>query len=167
MLMQGKTTIFLAAVGFTMAAASATSCKKSSPAALITSTFSATLGDSSYQPSSEWISVNYAPVDTGFTITGEVIGTNTQLFLTFAEPFTLNVPISTQTSGAIVAFESNTTTGVVFEARGPNNTHANITVTAWDPLSHTIAGNFSGVLYEDTDSLVVTNGVFDVSYPRN
>ena len=55
--------------------------------------------------------------------------------------------------------------GVTYE---PQDTGFIITVTAWDPGQRTIAGTFSGVLYvASTDSLVVSNGVFNAGYPSN
>jgi hypothetical protein len=129
---------------------------------------SATLADSSYQPPSGYVGVTYIAADTGFDVSGQVPGSGTQLLISFHAPFSLNVPINTQTADALVSFEVNTyDPPEVFEARGCCQGHAIITVTAWDPGQRTIAGTFSGVLNLETDSLVVTNGVFNASYPPN
>jgi hypothetical protein len=156
-------------MGLALAGSLSTGCKKSSSAATAPTTMSATLADSSYQTSGEWNGVSYEPQDTGFIITGQVPGGGTALQLFFNEPFTLNVPISTVATSAIVSFEINTVDPTyVYEARGCCNGHAIITVTAWDPGQRTIAGTFSGVLYGGVgDTLVVTNGVFNASYPSN
>ncbi|MFL5746231.1 MAG: hypothetical protein ACJ751_16270 [Niastella sp.] len=45
--------------------------------------------------------------------------------------------------------------------------HATLTLTTIDKTNKRLAGNFSGVLYKqaaDVDSLVITNGQFNISY---
>jgi len=154
--------------GLALAGSLSTGCKKSSSTATAPTTMSATLADSSFQTSGQWDGASYEPQDTGFIITGQPPGGGNALQLFFNQPFLLNVPISTTTTTAVVAFSINTVDPTyVYEARGCCNGHAIITVTAWDPGQRTIAGTFSGVLYSDIDSLVVTNGVFNAGYPSN
>lgn len=134
---------------------------------------SATVADSSYVPPD--VGFTWEPQDTGFLIIGMASNGYTQLSVAFNEPFLLNVPISTSTTTAVVAFEVGNpidVVPVVYEARGQNYSHATITVTAWDQVRQTISGTFQGVLYGDMnpgemDSVVVSNGTFSGSYPTN
>jgi hypothetical protein len=146
-------------------------CKKhnSSPAPS-PSQFSALVGDSAYPVGRSGI-LSYQLSDSQFAVVGEDTLNNTSLMVVFSAPFSLNVPFTTTTTGAIVAFTYNST-GTVFEARGDNYSHATITITSYDPGHVNIAGQFNGVLYGDQnvgemDSIVVSAGSFNAYSPVN
>jgi hypothetical protein len=75
-------------------------------------------------------------------------------------------PLST---GASITYTDNWTVGNygTFVANGQVG-HGTITVTWWNKTSDIVSGTFSGVLYNTTsampDSLVITNGAFNVNY---
>ena len=66
-------------------------------------------------------------------------------------------------NGFIINYGSNT--GPTYSG-GDITGHGVVTLSAWDTVNHTIAGTFSGVLYDNglIDSVVVTNGTFNTSY---
>ena len=102
---------------------------------------------------------------------GEDTINNTTLMVNFAAPFAINVPFTTGATVAVVSFEYNQT-GVVYEARGQNYSHATITITTYDTVNLHVAGTSSGVLYGDQnpgamDSVVVTAGSFNAYYPAH
>lgn len=73
------------------------------------------------------------------------------------------------TTGASITYTDNWTVGDygTYVANGQVG-HGTITVTWWNKTSNIVTGTFSGVLYNTTsaapDSLVITNGAFNVNY---
>jgi hypothetical protein len=88
------------------------------------------------------------------------------LTVAFSDSIVLNTPtpITIQNNDGLFFGDSEgqTTPYYAYDTLG----HGTITVNSWDHIKLTIAGTFSGVLYNPTlsDSIVVSNGVFNVTY---
>jgi hypothetical protein len=94
-------------------------------------------------------------------------GDSTAIGLTFSSLSQFSQPINSTDSAAQIDV-----TYVDIKARtqydgGLLTGHSTITITSYDSLAGKIAGTFSGVLYNisgGSDSLVITNGIFNTTF---
>ena len=140
----------------------ATSCKKSNSPAPTNAAFSATVNGSAFNPTAS------NAVYTGFAQSWDIFGlyikgSDSSVFdVTIYAPVTLNKPVTTYYSG-VDYYSAGVDDFSDFVGTGK----ATITVTSLDSVNHKISGTFSGVLPGTTgsdDSVVVTNGKFNISY---
>jgi hypothetical protein len=90
---------------------------------------------------------------------------STAFELLFSSPFALNQPVGTDSSSLVVAYTDSKSLSSYTALAGLGN--AVLTVTSYDSTGHTIAGTFSGSLYNTgnySDSIVVTNGKFNSAF---
>ncbi|HXB33315.1 MAG TPA: hypothetical protein VNV35_07830 [Puia sp.] len=148
-----------------------TSCKKSNSNGSGSGSMSASIGGTAWANNYPLIGFYASSSGVGlFDIVGLQFksGDSTTFDLEFGTPITLNHPVSSDTSAFIAAYTDSKTQadyGVL-----PGFGDAVLTITSYDSTGHTIAGTFSGVLYNlstFTDSLVVTNGKFNSSFTVN
>jgi hypothetical protein len=148
-----------------------TGCKKSSNNGGGSGTMSATVNGTAWTNSIPVVGVYATSGGTGgFEIVGLQFksGDSTSLDLDFAAPFTLNQAITTNSGSLIVAY-TDSKSGAGYGALITLG-NASVTITSYDSTAHTIAGSFSGVLYNEatlTDSIAVTNGKFSSSFTVN
>jgi hypothetical protein len=148
-----------------------TSCKKSSNNSGGSGTMTATIGGTAWANSYPVVGVYASSGGTGlFELVGLQFkgGDSTAFALDFASPFTLNRAFSTDTAALIVAY-TDSKSGNQYTALTGFGTGI-LTVSSYDSTGHTIAGTFSGVLYNastGTDSVVVTNGKFNSTFTVN
>lgn len=141
------------------------SCKKSNSSSS-NGQFTATIGSTAWS-SNEPVTGLYVSNITTFELGGEYLksGDSTAFAISFAAPFIMHTPISSDTAAVDVGY-INATTQAEYDGGGVAG-HSILTVSSWDSVNHKISGTFSGVLYNITggsDSLVVTNGAFSSSY---
>lgn len=103
-----------------------------------------------------------------FYIAGNQVSAADTIILSISMPDNpaLNMAIPFDGSNTVMAYE-DIKTGTVFSNNGMSSPPGSITVTSLSPPTNQIAGTFSGTLYSQSnasDSMVVTNGKFDVSY---
>jgi hypothetical protein len=148
-----------------------TGCKKSNNNGSGSGTMSASIGGTAWANNYPLVSFYASSGGIGlFDIVGLQFkgGDSTSLDLEFSSPITLNLPVNSDTSAFLAAYTDTKTQlnyGVL-----PGLGSAVLTITAYDSTGHTIAGTFSGVLYNlstFTDSLVVTNGKFNSTFTVN
>jgi hypothetical protein len=138
-----------------------TGCKKSNNNGSGSGTMSASIGGTAWANNYPLVSFYASSGGIGlFDIVGLQFkgGDSTSLDLEFSSPITLNLPVNSDT-------KTQLNYGVL-----PGLGSAVLTITAYDSTGHTIAGTFSGVLYNlstFTDSLVVTNGKFNSTFTVN
>jgi hypothetical protein len=148
-----------------------TSCKKSSNNGGGTGTMTATVSGTAWSNSFPVVGVYASSGGAGlFELIGLQFkgGDSTSFALDFASPFTLNQAFSSDTAALIVAY-TDSKTGNSYTALTGFGTGV-LTVSSYDSTGHTIAGTFSGVLYNattGTDSIVVTNGKFNSTFTVN
>jgi hypothetical protein len=151
---------FSALVVFCLAVA--TSCKKSNSSAPTNAAFSAMIDNSAFNPTTS--NAVYTSFAQSWDIYGFYVkGKDSSVFdVTIFAPVTLNTPVTTYYSG-VDYYSAGVDDFSDFVGTGK----ATITVTSLDSVNHKISGTFSGVLPGTTgsdDSVVVTNGKFNISY---
>jgi hypothetical protein len=162
--MKCKTTL-LAVSSFALFSLAVISCKKSNSSSS-SGSFTATIGSTAWT-ANEPVSGLYVSNITTFELGGEYLktGDSTAFAISFAAPFILHAPISSDTAAVDVGYV-NATTQAEYDGGGIAG-HSLLTVNSWDTVNHKISGTFSGVLYNITggsDSLIVTNGAFTSAY---
>lgn len=147
------------------------SCKKSNSSSS-SGTISASIHDSSFQSQAQYSSGIYSTSANAFSLSGVVL-TKTDtiaLELVIAGPIQVGTPVNTDSMISYVAyFDENNTFD--WQAGGAGGGTAIYTVTSLDTTTHTIAGTFSGSLYDllntsgtTIDSVMLTGGKFNLSY---
>lgn len=149
----------LALAAFALITASA--CKKDNDSPGDSGKFSATINGTAFQPSLAGALDAYDYI----TISGFQVVSNDSLILSLDIPDTahVNVPISFE-DGSLSYTRSKS--GDTYYSWG-NGSHGSTTLTSWDKTNKKVAGTFSGVVYEaygGNDSIVVTNGQFNINY---
>jgi hypothetical protein len=147
--------------------AAAASCKKSSSNSNNSAGLSASVNDTAWTNSFP-LTATYSVGAYTFTIRGEQLKNSdtTGLGLVILSPVTLNQAISSA-SGMIDVEYARSLNIYDGGGNGLNAGHSTLTVTSYNSTGETIAGTFSGVLYNisgGSDSIVVTNGKFNTSY---
>ena len=150
-------------LSFTLLAA--TSCKKSSGGGTGLSATVAGVSWSSTVP----VAGIYESGGSQFEFMGlQIKGSDSvTVSLAFASPFTLNQAFSSDTAFVDLGFGDSRSQAVYDGGVGTGTGKAIVTITSYDQRSKTIAGTFSGVLYNagtGGDSIVVTNGSFYSTY---
>jgi hypothetical protein len=121
--------------------------------------FNATIYDSSYQGASITSYLN----NNVFEITTYPQNKMKELSISIPGRVLLDSPII---SAAYLSYFQPVTGWFISEA--PNMGHVTVTVTSWDSTTHRIAGSFSAVaLGSRYDSVIITNGAFNVTYSLN
>jgi hypothetical protein len=162
--------LFLASVIIpTVLLAAAASCKKSNnnnsnnnSAAL-----SASVNDTAWANSFP-LTATYSVGGQNLQILGEQLknGDTTGLGVVIYSPILLNAPVSSSNGLIDVEYARSQ---FIYDGggNGLNAGHSTVTVTSYDSTGETIAGTFSGVLYNisgGSDSVIVTNGQFKTSF---
>jgi len=144
------------------------SCKKSNSGG--GGGISATFGTTGFQ-SSNTVGVYY---QTGgyFDLIGYAIqsGDTTVTEITFATPFTLNQPVSSDTAyNNYVSYYDSKGGFDYYGAFQAGPSPVIITVNSWDSVNKKISGTFSGMLYSNSnsDSVNSTKGQFNLTYIAN
>ena len=124
--------------------------------------FSATINGTAWQPSK----ANAIHVNDFITIDGLQVQSNDTLALSLDIPDTANVnmPVSFE-DGRLTYTKSKS--GAIYISWG-NASHGSTTISGWDKANKKVSGKFSGVVYSifgGTDSIVITNGQFNINYP--
>jgi hypothetical protein len=165
--MKCKTTLF-ALSSFAFFSLVVISCKKSNSNSSSSSNgqFTATIGSTAWV-SNVPTSGLYVTSASTFELGGEYLksGDSTAFAVSFATPFILHAPISSDTAEVDLGY-INATTQAEYDGGGVAG-HSLLTISSWDSVNHKISGTFSGVLYNITggsDSLIVTNGAFTSAY---
>jgi hypothetical protein len=149
----------------------ATGCKKSSNNGGGSGSMSATVSGTAWANSYPLVGLYATSGGTGgFEIVGFQFksGDSTSLDLDFPAPIVLNQAMSTNTSSFIIAYTDSKSGAGYGALVGIGN--ATLTITSYDSTGHTIGGTFSGVLYNTStfaDSIMVTNGKFNLSFTAN
>lgn len=145
-----------------------TSCKKSNNSN--GNSVTATVGTTNFQSTGTVATYSGNQFEiAGYTIKS---GDTTVTDLLFYTPFSLNVPIVSNSSNPLTAISYFDTQGTFGDfggfQTGTGASFVTITVTAWDSTHKTIAGTFSGTLYvNNSPDSVMTKGQFNVNYLAN
>jgi hypothetical protein len=128
-----------------------------------TAQFSATINGASFLP----FYANGLSDNEVFTIYGSM-GTATdsfQLSVSITNKATVNTTLTNNNDDVYIRYYN--LKGYPTYSSAARTGHATLTLTTIDKTNKRLAGNFSGVLYKqaaDVDSLVITNGQFNISY---
>jgi hypothetical protein len=111
----------------------------------------------------------YKPVEGTISITGD-LDPHISIQLNWMDSVELNKPFDFS-SGASISYTDNWTVGNYGTFVGNSTVgHGTIEVTWWNKTALILTGTFSGVLYNQNsiqpDSVVVTNGTFNVNYTQ-
>jgi hypothetical protein len=103
-----------------------------------------------------------------FFLAGEAVisGDTIELSITMQDSIALNTAIPFDGFITTLAYE-NLKTGTVYISESSSSTPGSVTITAYSSAAQQIGGTFSGTIYNQSntgDSLVVTNGKFNVNY---
>ena len=133
--------------------------------------FSATLADTAW--TANYYTAYFYQGQGLFKLIGVADGTNgdsTYVVIMFRTPFQLNQPISSN-NGPLDVYYDDWLYKFDWDAGNSSGYGVcNVTVTAYDSASHTIAGNFNGSLSDAMPSgnylntITVKNGAFNVTY---
>jgi hypothetical protein len=164
--MKCKTTL-LTLSSFALFSLVVISCKKSNSSS-VSGQITATINGTAWSTNVSTSGI-YASISDQFEIIGGSYksGDTTGVSVSFYDPFPLNTPISSDTSGIDIEYVNQAT--LAEYDGGIIAGHSLLTITSSDTVNLKISGTFSGVLYNITggsDSVVVTNGTFTSSYTK-
>ena len=114
---------------------------------------------------------SFTVADSTFDIAGAEIksGDTTGFSITFYPPITVNKAFNSDTTSTIDVQYADAKTGALYDG-GILAGHSVLTITSYNTSNYTIGGTFSGVLYNTStfaDSIMVTNGKFNLSFTAN
>jgi hypothetical protein len=146
----------------------ASSCKKSNSSSSSSGAMSITLSGTTWQ--SSYFASYYSQDSDVFILTGISTKTaDTSIFqINFPGGMKVNTPFSTDTTQSYIGYYDDRST--FSWGAGFNTGSAIIKITSLDTVNHKIAGTVTGTMFTEfpgasaTDSVVMTNGQFNVSY---
>lgn len=144
-----------------------TSCSKNNSGSVNDAgSFSATVSGTAYQSvvagGEQVSSANL------FFLAGEAVisGDTVELSITMQDSIALNTAIPFDGYLTTLTYE-NLKTGLVYISESASSTPGSVTITSYSSAGQQIGGTFSGTIYNQSnvaDSLVVTNGKFNINY---
>lgn len=169
--MKCKTTL-LALSSFAFFSLVMISCKKSNSSSGASGTISASIHDSTFQSQAANSDGVYSSSQNGYLLNGVYTGkTDTSIVQIYIQgPIRVGAAVNTDTVGSFVAYY-DVNNSFDWQAGGAGGGTAIYTVTSLDTTNHTIAGTFSGSLYDllntsgtTVDSVNMTGGKFNLTY---